>query len=169
MNWIERGGPVMWPLLILSLIATTLVVERILFWLRESRRPPAEALAELSVHSPNAPRTQAELDILLEVEQRRLERGMALLDTIVAASPMLGILGTVLGVISAFEALASNVNPDPMAVTGGISQALITTAFGLMIALSVLFPFGYLRTRVRLRLSMLEQCAHEEQALTVKA
>ena len=55
--------------------------------------------------------------------------------------------------------LAAKATPDPMAVTGGISQALITTASGLVIALCVLFPYGFFRTRVRARLSEYEAAA----------
>ena len=153
MLWMERGGWVMWPLLLLSVVAATLVIERCLFWAREGRQS-AEQRIELGCAS----RSVAELDLeqLLDAEQQRLERGMLLLDTIIAAAPMMGILGTVIGVIGAFEALSTNASPDPMAVTGGISQALITTASGLVIALGVLFPHGFFRTRIRARLSELE-------------
>ncbi len=155
MIWMERGGPVMWPLLLLSLLAATLVIERLLFWAREKRQ---SALAVLEARRAEQD-GEADLELILDAEQQRLERGMATLDTIIAAAPMLGILGTVLGVIGAFESLAARSTPDPMAVTGGISQALITTASGLVIALGVLFPYGFFRTRVRARLSEYEAAA----------
>lgn len=155
MIWMERGGPVMWPLLLLSLLAATLVIERLLFWAREKRQ---SALAVIEARRAEQD-GEADLELILDAEQQRLERGMATLDTIIAAAPMLGILGTVLGVIGAFESLAARSTPDPMAVTGGISQALITTASGLVIALCVLFPYGFFRTRVRARLSEYEAAA----------
>lgn len=153
MLWMERGGWVMWPLLLLSVLAATLVIERFLFWAREGRQPATRRI-ELRCGACSA--AELDLELLLDSEQQRLERGMLLLDTILAAAPMMGILGTVIGVIGAFEALATNASPDPMAVTGGISQALITTASGLVIALGVLFPLGFFRTRIRVRLSELE-------------
>lgn len=155
MIWMERGGPVMWPLLALSLLAATLVIERLLFWARERRASALDVLRERRA----ALGEDADLEQLLDALQQRLERGMATLDTIIAAAPMLGILGTVLGVIGAFESLAARSTPDPMAVTGGISQALITTASGLVIALGVLFPYGFFRTRVRVRLAEYEAAA----------
>jgi biopolymer transport protein ExbB len=155
MIWMERGGPVMWPLALLSLLAATLVVERLLFWAREKRQSAFEVIEARQAEQGD----EADLELILDAEQLRLERGMATLDTIIAAAPMMGILGTVLGVIGAFESLAAKSTPDPMAVTGGISQALITTASGLVIALCVLFPYGFFRTRVRARLSEYEAAA----------
>ena len=111
-----------------------------------------------SARHPESVDDKDRIELVLDDEQRRLERGMAAMDTIIAAAPMLGILGTVLGVIEAFEALAARSTPDPMAVTGGISSALIT-ASGLVIALCVLFPYGFFRTRVRERLGAIEATA----------
>jgi len=164
MVWIQRGGPVMWPLLVLSMWAATVVVERLLFWWRERRRPAADAIEELLASGNGDLDPASRLELLLDAEQRRLERGMGTLDTIFAAAPMLGILGTVLGVIGAFDALAARANPDPMAVTGGISEALITTASGLVIALAVLFPYGVFRARISVRLSELDAAARSHLA-----
>jgi biopolymer transport protein ExbB len=161
MLWMDRGGPVMWPLLLLSLLAATLVIERFVFWMRERGRRAAAVIEARSLEHTENVEEADRLELILDAEQRRLERGMATMDTIIAAAPMLGILGTVLGVIDAFESLAARATPDPMAVTGGISAALITTASGLVIALAVLFPYGFFRTRVRVRLSELEGAARE--------
>jgi len=152
MLWIERGGPVMWPLLLLSVVALTLIVERLLFWHRETRRPAAEVIAEAAELPP---------ELLIDAELRRLECRMAIFDTIIAAAPMMGILGTVIGVIGAFNALSAEARPDPMAVTGGISEAVITTATGLIIALCVLFPYSYFRTKPAARPGELELAVHE--------
>jgi len=64
------------------------------------------------------------------------------LDTAITAAPLLGILGTVSGIISSFDALGMQGISDPTAVTKGIAEALITTAFGLVIALGTLFPYN---------------------------
>lgn len=148
--WIERGGPVMAPLLLLSLVGLAIVFERALFWLRERRRSPAARLDEIRRAA-----TAAWPD--LDLERRRLERGMGTLDTIITAAPLLGILGTVLGIIDALELLSARANPDPLAVSGGVAQALITTATGLIISLAVLFPYNVFRVRVRERLADLER------------
>jgi biopolymer transport protein ExbB len=165
MAWIERGGPVMWPLLVLSFLAATLVVERLIFWFREARSPARVVVASAWERSSTRRLGHAdaarEMGLVIDAEQRRLERFMAIFDTVIAAAPMMGILGTVLGVIGAFDALAFEGSPDPMAVTGGISEALLTTATGLVIALGVLFPYSYFRTRLGERLGELEQAAEE--------
>jgi len=158
MMWMERGGPVMWPLLVLSLVAGTLIVERLLFWTRERRRPAREVVQRFFASHADALVAARELDPELPVraEERRLERGMAVLDTVITAAPLLGILGTVLGIIDSFELLSARGSTDPLAATGGVAQALITTASGLVIALCVIFAHNYFRTRIRDRLDEVE-------------
>jgi biopolymer transport protein ExbB len=77
-----------------------------------------------------------------------LERFLNTLGTIAGVSPLLGLLGTVTGIIKAFEALAAGGIGDPRALSGGISEALIATAAGLCVAIPSLIAFRYLRGRV---------------------
>ena len=108
------GGPVMWPILGLSVIGLA-----ILFW---------KAL-ELRAG-------------------RRSARGLVVVSTIITAEPMLGILGTVTGIIKTFGALnASAGAADPLAATAGIGEALVTTAAGLVASLILLFPYNVLDER----------------------
>ena len=79
----------------------------------------------------------------------RLKRHLPTLDTLITASPMLGILGTVTGIIRTFGELNATGMDHPALATAGISEALITTAAGLVIALSLLFPYHYLTSRIR--------------------
>jgi biopolymer transport protein ExbB len=85
----------------------------------------------------------------VETERIRMDRFMATLSTIITAAPMLGILGTVTGIITSFDLLSGGqALVDPRAVSGGISEALVATASGLVVALLALFPymgFGALR------------------------
>lgn len=164
-----RGGWVMWPLLLLSVLSVTLCLERAWFWLRlhspSCRRrlnrlstalrtgegPEARRLvggAPSSVYSLLASRLldeRASDVVAVEcVEELRpvVERFMPTLSTIITAAPLLGILGTVTGLISSFELLgASRLITDPREISGGIAEALITTATGLIIALLTLFPY----------------------------
>ena len=71
--------------------------------------------------------------------------GQALLDTIITLAPMLGILGTVLGIIDSFEVLSQAGIENPTAVVGGIAEALTTTAAGLCVAVVALLPFNLFR------------------------
>jgi biopolymer transport protein ExbB len=157
MNWMVRGGFVMWPLLALSILTLVVVVERVLFWRRE-RGVPARAALEGSLRSLELDRLDGpSIDAAIGAEQKRLERGMTWIDTVITAAPMLGILGTVLGIIDSFELLALEVVVDPLSMSGGVAQALITTATGLTIALCALFPFNFFRHRLAERLEELER------------
>ncbi len=77
-----------------------------------------------------------------ELQRHRLERFSVVLSTIITASPMVGILGTVIGIIKSFQVLGTQTQlADPRGVSGGIGEALITTASGLAVALITLFPY----------------------------
>ncbi len=77
-----------------------------------------------------------------EIQRHRLERFSVILSTIITASPMIGILGTVIGIIKSFQVLGNTSGlADPRGVSGGIGEALITTASGLAVALLTLFPY----------------------------
>jgi len=171
----HKGGPVMWPLLALSVVSIALSFERALYWIRQNGpaarrgfvalmdsmrrgdRSRSQALSETSesVYARVARALLADgaSDAVavgaVETERIRMDRFMATLSTIITAAPMLGILGTVTGIITSFDLLSSGqAMVDPRAVSGGISEALVATASGLVVALLSLFPymgFGALR------------------------
>ena len=171
----HKGGPVMWPLLALSVVSIALSFERALYWIRQNGpaarrgfvalmdsmrrgdRARSQALSETSesVYARVARALLADgaSDAVavgaVETERIRMDRFMATLSTIITAAPMLGILGTVTGIITSFDLLSSGqAMVDPRAVSGGISEALVATASGLVVALLSLFPymgFGALR------------------------
>jgi biopolymer transport protein ExbB len=177
-----KGGPMMWPLLLTSLVALTVVFERLIFLIRDrlNRQPRmveeiftavergdmgaaerkglgsrdfvartlTQALRHRDVSYSNA------LLAAANVELQRFNRGIAPLDTIVTLAPLEGLFGTVTGMIHAFGLLGASELGAPTAITGGIAEALIATAFGLVIAMVALLPFNYLNAR-------LEQARHE--------
>ena len=118
------GGPVMWPILILSVVGAAIVFDRLFafcaFFRSDARHPDPQA------------------------ELNRLQRGFGLLSTIITAEPMLGILGTVTGIIQTFGALKVSDAASPLAATAGIGEALITTAAGLIVTLILVFPYNFL-------------------------
>jgi biopolymer transport protein ExbB len=99
------------------------------------------------------------LEMAYAEEERRLNRYMTVLDTVITLAPLLGILGTVLGIIDSFDLLGAGGARDPMAVTGGIARALITTATGLSIAILTLIPFNFFRSRADSSLTEIEEVA----------
>ena len=165
---IERGGFVMWPLLAVSVLSLAISLERLWFWSRLHSSREHARLRKLLRALRNGDRSRAEECLeelggvydqltrkLLEegpddaiameaIEDLRgtTERFSGILSTIITASPMLGILGTVTGIIQSFELLGgARTIVDPRDVSGGIAEALITTAAGLIIALATLFPY----------------------------
>lgn len=81
--------------------------------------------------------------------KRRNAKGLGIVSTIITAEPMLGILGTVTGIMQTFSALnASGASGNPLAATAGIGEALITTAAGLIASLILLFPYNALDSMV---------------------
>lgn len=177
-----KGGWVMWPLLLCSVVGITLAFERAWFWLR-TNSPAAQARARnlgmlLRAGDRKAARMLSERDrtvygrvvaLLLKEqvteaaavaavdEQRpRMERFMGTLSTIITAAPMLGILGTVTGLIRAFNILSVEGVNDPRAITPAIAEALITTAAGLFVAIIVLFPYNAYRAQMDRTLGRIE-------------
>ncbi len=178
----------MYPLLFCSFVALTFIIERGIFWVRFSvsrnRNGVGEVLGLLRRNERKTAleRTRGARDFLLKVvnvglrsdgatlrgnmemayaeEEKRTTRFMMVLDTIVTLAPLLGILGTVLGIIESFEVLGTESGrADPLAVTGGIAKALITTAAGLIIAILTLIPYNYYRSRVERCLTEIEEVA----------
>jgi biopolymer transport protein ExbB len=158
----------MWPLLICSLISLTVIIERAAFWLRQRREHPVQEevfrLTEEGRFDEALNRGQRSRDPVIHVllaglasrrhgftegmevaaaeEIDRQRRGLGVMDTIITLSPLLGIFGTVTGIIQAFDFLSLKGVPDPQAVTAGIAEALITTAAGLTVALMTLIPYN---------------------------
>ena len=92
-------------------------------------------------------------------EVKRMRRFMGILDTMITVAPLLGIFGTVLGIITSFDMLGSAGLEHPEAVTAGIAQALITTASGLGIAIFTVFPFNYFNAKIEHAVLVIEKYA----------
>ena len=89
------------------------------------------------------------LDTRLAVERRSLEKRLVILGTRGNNAPFVGLLGTVLGVIKAFHDLGASAGPGPEVVMEGISQALIATAVGILVALPCVAAFNFLKIRIK--------------------
>lgn len=189
-NVFLQGGPVMWPLLICSFLSVAITVERLLFWWRQrlNRRHETildqfvqyteqgqfdQALALEKQESFSALRVltaalkhrkyslAGTLEVAASDEIARMKQGLSVLDTIITMAPLLGILGTVTGIIRSFHILGAAEVQNPAAVISGIAEALIATAAGLIIALATLVPYNALVSKVQREARRLEQIIAE--------
>ena len=178
-----KGGWVMIPLAGCSLVAVTLIVERGLFFWRVGARQPAdemitlvergriaEALAKTEgVELPVVKVLKAGLDCRRDpgrameaaglVEVSAMKRGLTALETIITLSPLLGLLGTIIGMIGSFQIMTLSGTSQPLAVTGGVAEALIATASGITVAILTLIPYNYFLRRVERETEAIEQYA----------
>jgi biopolymer transport protein ExbB len=175
---VRAGGPLMWPIIACSIFALGIVVERLWTLQEKRVIPPDrvqkvrqlleagqvtdKVIAALERDSPlgrvlaaglaNRHRSREIMMERLEDTGRHvvheLERFLNALGTIASISPLLGLLGTVTGIIKAFNAINAGGMGDPRMLSGGISEALITTAAGLLVAIPALIAYRYLRGRV---------------------
>lgn len=147
LDWMRRGGPIMWPLAVLGLIALLVALERALAlsmaWVRAGRAPARREdplLAPIAIAAEPGPAEETEVratEALLRV-QPRLRRGISFLGITAASAPLIGLLGTVTGMISTFAVITEHGTGDPRLLSSGISEALLTTQLGLMVAVPAL-------------------------------
>jgi len=184
----KHGGPIMHPLLIVSILVFGTAIERIFFILRETRRRKPKDVHELLEameagnydHAISLGRKSQDyvaralshalehvetsisdaLSLAASLEIKRFKRGFFVLDTGMTIAPLLGLLGTVTGMMASFAAIGGDMGA-PTAITGGIAEALIATAFGLVIAMAGLIPFNYLN-------NMVEDAEHELEVAASK-
>lgn len=175
LDFFIKGGPVMYPLMGCSIISLTVIIERILFWIREDMNR-SQALVDNVLElcqkgdwEEVRTRVAGSKDYIIRIlisgilhkefsmtkametaatdEIKRMRKYLSVLDTMITVAPLLGIFGTVLGIITSFELLGTSGIEHPQAVTAGIAQALITTASGLGIAILTVFPYNYFNSR----------------------
>jgi biopolymer transport protein ExbB len=171
----KQGGPIMWPILIVSIVSLFVVIDRCIWWgLRWFRRDPkriekvftaletgdVDEASKLSRGSRDPvlrmlwnglnhqhASLQGALQVAAGIEIKRAGHYLVVMDTLVTLAPLLGLLGTITGLIRSFSLLGSE-ELAVQAVTGGIAEALIATACGLGIAIFALVPFNYFSSRV---------------------
>jgi biopolymer transport protein ExbB len=171
----HKGGPIMWPILIVSIIGLTVVIERIFWWSGRWFRRDPKRIEKVFTAIENGDTTEASrlsrgsrdpvlrmmwnglnhqhaslqgaLQVAAGIEIKRAGRFLVVMDTLVTLAPLLGLLGTITGLIKSFSFLG-NEELAVQAVTGGIAEALIATACGLGIAIFALIPFNFFTSRV---------------------
>lgn len=197
-NLFTAGGVVMWPLLLSSVVAVGLIIERIKFWLKISNRqqrvvrevlnlyrqnnvvstidtlrknadlPIARIfLPALELEEPNPEEFRLALESEAQAEIPLLKRFNTVFDTIITLAPLLGLLGTVLGLIGSFAFLdIGNVGGSQTSnVTGGISEALVSTATGLVVAIFTLLFSNTFRGLYQRQIALIQEYGGELELL----
>jgi biopolymer transport protein ExbB len=185
-----KGGVMMIPLLICSVVSLTVIIERFLFWhrirskdlpervlqlvegdqfeealnlARQERNPILQVLAAGIEHRNPSPTEAMEVSALSEIPA--MKRYLPALDTIVTLAPLLGLLGTITGMISSFGIMSLAGIGQPHAITGGIAEALIATATGLSVAIFTLIPYNYFHSKSERRMEEIERYASRLELL----
>ena len=192
-DFIHRGGPIMIPVMITALLAVVVVAERVAWWiglqrrrdpallesifaaLEERRIDEAKTLAATSLdpvismihhglHHHHSS-LQGALQVSAGLELQKAGRFLTAMDTIVTLGPLLGLLGTVTGIMGAFGSIGAT-ELAVEKVTGGIGEALIATAAGLGIAIFTLIPLNFFHARLAKLQFDLEAAATNVEVLT---
>jgi len=187
-----KGGPVMYFILLCSLVGAVIIIERLLYFRRirvdeetlirrlkatlekghadealaicESNPSPITNLMKVGIENRHHPRQVIREAILdaANLEIPKLERFLSALGTVANLAPLLGLLGTVTGNIKSFGVIGRlGVVGDPGLLAAGIAEALLTTAFGLIVAIPVIIFYNYLVTKVNNIITRLENRVNE--------
>jgi len=176
---IKQGGPVMVILILMSILAVAIVIERLWFFAQQHgdskallRELGAKIAADdipgaikicrtnkgmlprilefgLQRGTKNRADITDALSIALMENLNQLERNLGIIGTIAVIAPFVGLLGTVLGIIRAFQDIALKGNSTPAVVAAGVGEALVTTAAGLFVAVISVIFFNYFKTRIK--------------------
>jgi biopolymer transport protein ExbB len=191
LDWFARGGPIMYPILACSIIGLAVFLERLAFlrrkhllperfvrgvtraWQRgefelawrlcqQQEIPLARILrAGLRKVKDGPQEIERAIEVAGSHEAGVLEANLRFLGAISNIAPMLGFLGTVTGLITAFNVIAVQGTGDPKLMADGVSEALITTEFGLFVGIPALGTYHYLRAKV-------DRLLHEMEAITIE-
>ena len=170
-NRIEQGGLIGYAILIIGFIGVLLAIERLVVLFLTNRKvqgqlensePDDNPLGRIMIVYKDNPETDAEtlglkLDEAILREMPVLQRGLWTIALLAAVSPLLGLLGTVTGIIETFQSITLYGTGDPRVMSGGISQALVTTVMGLLVAIPLLLFHGYLTSKSNSLIQILDE------------
>jgi len=181
------------PLILCSVISVAVITERAIFWLRQRKGIMPAQLIQMAQdgkfdeilkqgeannsyigrvilsgiwHHNASPTLAMETSAIQEIAN--MKRYLPAMDTIITLAPLLGLLGTIVGMIRSFDIMSIAGIGQPHAVTGGVAEALIATAFGLTVAIVTLVPYNYFLSKVEKAAEEMEQYATRLELILVK-
>ncbi len=183
------GGWMMIPIIGCSLLALTITIERFIYFkkcgadhlaaqmlshieqeqftdaLAVAENQPSPLLRVLStgVHQRSHAHTKS-MEATAIHELTKMKRGLPALDTIITLGPLLGLLGTIIGMMASFDIMSESGLSNPHAVTGGIAEALICTAAGIFVAVMTLIPYNFFIARMEQETEKIEYFATKTEA-----
>ncbi|MBU1342270.1 MAG: MotA/TolQ/ExbB proton channel family protein [Proteobacteria bacterium] len=188
MEQVPKGGAIVWPILIILVLAVLILIERIIFFSTRRVNPeqlmtrlreliiagdwdtcrtylesmphkflPKVLLTALALKDRTRPEIENALQEAILGEIPKIERFLSTLGMLAAIAPLLGLLGTVTGMINTFHVITCFGTQDPRMMSGGISEALVTTMLGLAVAIPVMLAHTLLSRRVETQISRMEE------------
>ncbi|WP_022668611.1 MotA/TolQ/ExbB proton channel family protein [Desulfospira joergensenii] len=185
---IPKGGVIVWPILLILILAVLIFIERLIFFFRkttndgklmlriksmmiqddwegcrtflESKRTrliPKVLLTALALKDKTRPEIENALQEAILSEIPAIERFLSTLGMLAAIAPLLGLLGTVTGMINTFHAITYFGTGDPRMMSGGISEALVTTMLGLSAAIPIMLGHTLLSRKVETQIMKMEE------------
>ena len=156
-DFMGLGGPVLKAIAVAIFLMWVLIVERILYF-RSTMRDLSRRIHDDWESRPERRSWHAHQirEMMISRFSQEVNRGIPMIQTFVALCPLLGLLGTVTGMIRAFGVVAVAGMNEPHAITGGVAEALIATAAGLLIAILTLIPYNYFSNRAERELEEIE-------------
>ena len=181
---ILKGGIVMIPLIVCSILSVAIIIERLIFWSKQKKGAMPEDILKMAqdgkfdelVKGNSDSNSSISKIILSGVKNKNTSASLAMesaaieeiaktkkylpaLDTIITLAPLLGLLGTIVGMIQSFDIMSVAGIGQPHAVTGGVAEALIATAAGITVAITTLVPYNYFLSKVERATEEMERYA----------
>ena len=157
-DFVELGGGVLVLIMLLTLVMWCLIFERVLYLGRSHRHAVALALASWGQRAERTSWCARQVrERLISLVAQRLERNLGLIETCVALCPLLGLLGTVTGMIEVFQVMAESGSGNPRSMATGVSRATLPTLAGMVAALSGLGMSAWLNKRAAVERELLAE------------
>jgi biopolymer transport protein ExbB len=189
LNILMGGGWMMIPIIGCSLFALTISIERLMYYknfrashlapkmlslieqekftdaltLAENQPSPVLRVISTGVIQRTGSPTKA-MEATAIAELTKMKRGLPALDTVITLGPLLGLLGTIIGMVDSFGVMSESGLGNPHAVTGGVAEALICTAAGIFVAVTTLIPYNFFLARMEQETETIEHYATRAEA-----